>query len=75
MPPAKASTYENLLNYYNRGVFPYVTCECGKIITENKLKTHQTSNLHIRLLQYKEQHRRLTNASSVETPNKEEIVV
>ena len=72
MPPAKASTYENMLNYYNRGVFPYVTCECGKIIAENKLKSHQTSNLHFQLLRYKEQHERLSAPSATTSPDKVE---
>lgn len=63
MPPAKASTYDNLVKYYNRGVFPYVTCQCGKIITENKLKIHQTSNLHDMLMRYKEQQQRMNSNS------------
>lgn len=60
MPPAKASTYDNLVKYYNRGVYQYVECECGKLITENKLKSHQTSNLHEMLMRYKEQHKKMS---------------
>lgn len=59
MPPAKVETYENLLRYYNKGVFQQVQCECGKIITENKLDTHKQSNIHNLLMRYKEQHTKM----------------
>lgn len=64
MPPAKAETYENLLKYYNRGVFPQVQCECGKIIAQNKLELHKESNIHALLMRYKEQYTKMKKTTT-----------
>ena len=68
MTNKKATTYDNLVKYYNRGIHPYTTCECGKIITENKLASHQSSTLHLLLMRYKEQCEKLKKQQQQQQP-------
>jgi hypothetical protein len=55
--PKKDDAYTRLLNYYNqktqRPEPELVECECGKIIDATKLTTHQTTQMHKRLLDLK----------------------
>jgi len=55
MTTKKYTTYDNLVAHYNRDVTPYITCECGKIITEKKMDKHKKTRLHDYLLKYKRQ--------------------
>jgi hypothetical protein len=45
--------YEKLLGHYNRGSTKQISCECGKIITQNILSKHLESKTHKFLNHYR----------------------
>ena len=46
--------YDKLLVHYNKGSTKQIECECGKVITMNRLEKHLESKTHKFLIYYKQ---------------------
>jgi len=75
MTNKKLTTYKNLVEHYNRDVSPYITCECGKIITEKLYQRHKTTKLHNYLMEYKKQCEELKNIIKEEMLKEQNITI
>lgn len=53
MKQRSVDTYQNLVDFYNKGYSPFYQCECGKYIQEKNRLKHETTTLHKFLLEYK----------------------